>query len=279
MEFEIVKTAKDIYKNVLAFPQEQPEIQSVLKGNPRYFLYINQNNKYYFAFSKFCGQKDISLNKYICEVYNSTQGAPIQKNISKILEKNWIPFGKINSDVQQAFITWIEDKIRINNLDKLKFLEVTLENTNLLNITPILKNEYKLSKVTFEKLLARKKDIGDIGEEIAYEYEKQRIGTQGKVDKVYINNVVAGYDIYSIDKEGNQRFIEVKATLSQNTEFYLSENEWKVLKEKGNKGFIYFLHILNIAEMKAEITEIQNPIRYIESKGSIAELKTYKITL
>lgn len=91
--------------------------------------------------------------------------------------------------------------------------------------------------------------------------------------------MVAGYDIYSIDKEGNQRFIEVKATLSQNTEFYLSENEWKVLKEKGNKGFIYFLHILNIAEMKAEITEIQNPIRYIESKGSIAELKTYKITL
>lgn len=285
--FESVKTVEDIYRNVLNFPQELPDIKEVLKGNPIYFLYIEHQGQYYFAFSKFCSQKGMNLNTYRTKVFNSTQGTPAQKTISKILGP-WKPFNKVSPNIQEIFKKWIIGKIKIKNLTKLKFLEVTLpQNEQLLDIIPLIlqKNDKSnnlrrtISKFTFEKILSRKQEVGNTGEQIAYQYEKKRIGKQGKIEKIYLNNVGAGYDLYSIDTKGNERFIEVKTTLSKTNRFYISENEWITLKTKGDKGFIYFVCITDMTQSQAEVHEIQNPVAYLENNGTIEELKTYKVTL
>ena len=93
-------------------------------------------------------------------------------------------------------------------------------------------------------------EIEKIGMEIAMEYEKN----QGRIpEDVSLQNL--GYDIYSRDREGNCRYIEVKARAKEG-EIYLTPNEWlkaQRLKEE------YWLYIVINITTNPELYLIQNP--------------------
>lgn len=112
--------------------------------------------------------------------------------------------------------------------------------------------------VDFEKINKLKKQIGDLGEAFVYEYEKNKLkNTQyyELVDNTPAKNPSLGYDILSYDLDGRDIYIEVKTEISnKNNDFYISNNELAVAKEKmdeGKKYLIYRVH--NIFKAKKDI--------------------------
>ncbi len=102
-------------------------------------------------------------------------------------------------------------------------------------------------KVDWSKKRERDEELGNIGEEFIYEYEKDRVF---KFDPSSVNRVLhlsrlqgdgLGYDISSVNEDGSTRRIEVKTTSGGlNTPFYMSKNEKLFFETYQNDGaFIY----------------------------------------
>ncbi|MCE2926237.1 MAG: DUF3883 domain-containing protein, partial [Rickettsiales bacterium] len=94
---------------------------------------------------------------------------------------------------------------------------------------------------------AKNRELGLIGEEFIVEVERQKLIALGYVDLAaevkWVSKHLgdgAGYDISSYDIDKAQIFIEVKATRGGiTTQFYISENELMVSKEKGLSFRLY----------------------------------------
>lgn len=89
--------------------------------------------------------------------------------------------------------------------------------------------------------------LGELGEEFVYNIEKNSVAVFNKdyADKVeHVSKLYGdkyGYDISSIDINGNNLKIEVKTTTGDcDTHFYISKNELRFLKEHKNDGAILY---------------------------------------
>lgn len=116
------------------------------------------------------------------------------------------------------------------------------------------------------------KDIGDLGENMIYGHECERIKKAGRVDLVHlikpIPNVYAvGYDINSVEDNELKRCIEVKSTISTKpllvNSVHLTANEWNAARSFGDR---YYVYRLQIAKNKNELFVIQNPIKLLKQK-------------
>ncbi|MEW6258175.1 MAG: DUF3883 domain-containing protein, partial [Pseudomonadota bacterium] len=101
-------------------------------------------------------------------------------------------------------------------------------------ILSLFKNDYNneeikkrtLSDEQLQKLIKEKNEIGRLGEEYVLEYENRRlnelgINRTGRPQAKFLSDVGAGYDILSLDKNGNNIFIEVKTTRgAKESDFY-----------------------------------------------------------
>lgn len=100
---------------------------------------------------------------------------------------------------------------------------------------------------------SRQKTIGDIGEELVFEYEKQRLinlGFTELANKIEHSSKMIGdglgYDIKSFNEDGSHRYIEVKTTTQSNqASFYMSVNEVEFARINKNAFFIYRVYKLN----------------------------------
>lgn len=110
-----------------------------------------------------------------------------------------------------------------------------------------------LSESQFFELLERKKEIGRLGEEFVVELEQNSLNEAGKpdlamkVERISINNVGAGFDILSYDKNGVEKQIEVKTTVGSGYSFEITKNELKKSKQLSNY-YIYFIREFNPAD-------------------------------
>lgn len=99
----------------------------------------------------------------------------------------------------------------------------------------------------------RDTEIGSMGEEFVYEYEKERVSNfdLSSVDRVLHLSILQGdglgYDISSVNNDGSTRRIEVKTTSSGlETSFYMSENEklfFETYKDDG--AYVYRVYDFN----------------------------------
>jgi hypothetical protein len=95
-----------------------------------------------------------------------------------------------------------------------------------------------------EQQLGRNSEIGRIGEEIAHAHEVRRLRErqcpepEKFVAHVALTDVGRGYDIAST-WAGEERYIEVKSTTRDGTDFFITENEWEVMSELREKGWLY----------------------------------------
>jgi hypothetical protein len=98
-------------------------------------------------------------------------------------------------------------------------------------------------EVDFEKIAKTSKYLGDSGEDIVLQYEKEKLVKWNHFDLVENVRKVKdgeGYDILSYDKNRNQIHIEVKTTTGTEKEpFYLSHNELSFAESNPNSYFIY----------------------------------------
>jgi hypothetical protein len=136
---------------------------------------------------------------------------------------------------------------------------------------------------TFLKLKANAQEIGDQGEKYVIEYEKQRLKSEGredlaeKVKRISLVNVGAGYDILSFDKEGMERFVEVKTTIGDGSQFQLTANEYKVAKSKKERYWIYFVRIND--DTVPEIHLLNHPAKMQEEGSLLFRPSSYWVTI
>lgn len=83
-------------------------------------------------------------------------------------------------------------------------------------------------------------------------------------DKAALVDIVQdgkGYDIYSFDELGNEKFIEVKTTTgNEYSSFFLSENEVDFMRLNINQYFIYRVYNYNEENNFAEFYELSGDI-------------------
>lgn len=141
--------------------------------------------------------------------------------------------------------------------------------------------EKKGKPTDYTKKQIKNKVIGDAGEDIVLNYEKEYLKSIGLIDKIKdVRNVAretndtAGYDILSFDEQGNEKHIEVKTTeYGIDTPFMIEENEVRHSRENADKYHLYRLYNYNPSLGTADWYEIEGNI---EEKCKLT-VKTYKI--
>lgn len=123
---------------------------------------------------------------------------------------------------------------------------------------PLMKRTGKIKIITnidiqFEKEAKKNTQLGDKGENIVVEYEKNRLINEGREDlakKVMTTKDFAGnaekFDILSYEKDGTERYIEVKTTTGGlSCQFHISEKEVEFSNEFGSQYYLYRVYNVN----------------------------------
>jgi hypothetical protein len=107
-----------------------------------------------------------------------------------------------------------------------------------------------LTEERLRQLLLEKEAVGDIGEELALAFERDRLKAENCiveahcVKRISAVRVNAGYDLESFNGAAPtgtfDRFIEVKSTRGRDLRFFWTENEMKVAEELRHRYWIYF---------------------------------------
>lgn len=129
-------------------------------------------------------------------------------------------------------------------------------------------------KYDYESDNQRKAAIGDRGEKIVFDLEVKRLKDQGlerlarKVKRLSLESDSYGFDILSYENNGEERLIEVKATMSRVglANFYLTKNELKVAKENSN---FYIYIVFDLSNQTPKVWPIKNPFNPMNSSIEI----------
>jgi len=131
------------------------------------------------------------------------------------------------------------------------------------------------------------KIIGDRGEELVLQYERERLIGIGRPDLA--KNIVheagigntPGWDISSFNKDGENILIEVKSTVGKAMKgFSLTVNEWNAARILENREKYYIYLILDaISEKGSRIEIIENPYKLIKSGILSVSLESVSIGL
>jgi hypothetical protein len=146
-----------------------------------------------------------------------------------------------------------------------------------------------LTEQQLEKILMENRKLGAQAEQSVVDFEKQRLRKLGKVvqaelvKRISPINTAAGYDIVSFDGTSDDieydRFIEVKATQSDEIRFYWSNNEMNVAKNLKEKYWIYMMKEFNESQPQLTLPiMIQNPATNIKKSNYLTiEAHTFLI--
>lgn len=176
-------------------------------------------------------------------------------NYQQLLEDEVLSYLKNHKhSIEDSCLKFSDEQASSNHLEKINF-DVLLDSTAP-DSSSIGEPEPKYTpiKTNFLEREQNNRSIGELGEQIVVEFEKWRLKKEGKkslADKVlWVSKDLgdgAGYDILSKNNNGTDRFIEVKSTkLSKETPIYLSRNELRFAKTKGESFFLY--RVFNVVE-------------------------------
>ena len=163
-----------------------------------------------------------------------------------------------------------------------EFVELEILPTN--NATNLKTNrKLKKNKLDYEKEARKLKKLGDRGEKIVMDIEKNRLNNAGKenlankIKRVSLESDAYGYDILSFNEDGKERYIEVKATRAKvgTANFFLTANELK----KANILDNYFIYMVyDVLSKKPKVWAIKNPFNP-ENNNTIKTPINYRITI
>ena len=156
---------------------------------------------------------------------------------------------------------------------------------------------YGQKKITQKQLEKRleiqrltQRTVGEIGEKIVLNFERDRLEREGystessKVNRISTEFANAGYDIESFakrDGEIHKIYIEVKGSVGSDVDFYWSANEVKKSEEHGVDYWIYFVPDIDIQtrQSSGDPIRIQNPHETIFNDPSFnPKVEKYHVT-
>ncbi|MDT3401248.1 DUF3883 domain-containing protein [Mucilaginibacter terrae] len=205
----------------------------------------------------------------------------VDKNIPKILRWRSIPISDLDKYDWQRLITLTRDFIAENTalydkLIRLAWGETTPEEvfSNSLRkqappakgipSLPVVNPSFNARDTDYIAEAIEHKEIGDAGEELVKQYEKQRLTAAGRADLAEQVNIVPdglGYDVRSFDTQGNYLYIEVKTTSSVAlTPFYYTINEYIFGERHPGSYFIYRLYNFDDESNTADFYILADPL-------------------
>lgn len=141
-----------------------------------------------------------------------------------------ITHDKTNLDILDAPITESAEEIELNIADSQTITSKSKSNSNKVRTK---------EDINYSEQQAISQKNGDRGEELVLRNEIEKIKQWGlpdeilsKVRRVSLESDDYGFDILSFDKDGNERYLEVKTTKSngKNFSFILTKNEFEQAK-------------------------------------------------
>ncbi len=128
--------------------------------------------------------------------------------------------------------------------------------------------------------------VGDAGERVVLRYEKERLTNLGRwdlADRVRCHSQLlefCGWDITSFDENGDEFFIEVKASIGKTiSSINLTANEWGAAKDTRRRERYYIYLVTNALSATPRIERLQNPAAYVESGQLPCEAIVYEMQL
>jgi hypothetical protein len=180
---------------------------------------------------------------------------------SRTVQKSFLPRNK-RSHKEQSILA--EESVYA--LPEIESTEV-----QIIDISDIVVPERKKGRGAKHKYKAdyiaesiRNKKLGDQGEEIVLEYEKDilrrhnRKDLASKVKRVSLEDDSLGYDIVSFTPDGDIKYIDVKATRSgidNRMPFYLTEREKYIMDKNVNNYYLYRIFSANTITPKLLIID------------------------
>lgn len=205
--------------------------------------YKNYNIKYEkYRFIKLLQRaQDAVLNESKTTVESVETVVSQTDNISSAITHD-----KTNLDILDYPITESAEEIELNIADSPTITSKSKSNSNKIRTK---------EGINYSEQQAISQKIGDRGEELVLRNEIEKIKQWGlpdeilsKVRRVSLESDDYGFDILSFDKDGNERYLEVKTTKTngKNFSFILTKNEFEQAKKYGNKySFVIVFDILN----------------------------------
>jgi uncharacterized protein DUF3883 len=266
-EHKFVTSIDELIDSAIEFYSKPEFYKEVLRSSPKYFVHIKINNKHLFGLSKFCAFKNISVEEYITTYRYREDGGTTQKYIARVTGQKWIERKKIDTEIKNAFDNWISKFFPNYSVDSALFITLPSE-----GVTKRESIKFITPKDLLENLKLQE-EIGKVGERIALAFEIQRLKELGvkdpdtRVEHVATINPAAGYDIYSSAKE-ETRYIEVKSSLNNNEEFFITENELQTLSTLGDKAFLYLVYITDLSKKFGQVFKVhKDPIKLLKENG------------
>lgn len=150
-------------------------------------------------------------------------------------------------------VTVIQEQRRREDLDRKKerLLGEIRTQTSLYSSEPsVLAVVRVVPGVSLQEGMASDEEIERVGMEVAMRYEVE----QGRQPED-VSAQSLGYDIRSVDRDGNYRYIEVKAR-ARSGAIALTPNEWVMANRLGDD---YWLYVVEQATVSPQLYLIQNP--------------------
>ncbi|MFS4494708.1 DUF3883 domain-containing protein [Maribacter sp. 2308TA10-17] len=148
-------------------------------------------------------------------------------------------------------------------------------------VNPDRKPRKEKKNPDYEKEARKLKRLGDRGEKLVLDMEKHRLEELGftklskNVSKAKYDYL--GYDIKSFEENGDERYIEVKATSSKvgAANFFLSVNEFQKAQELNN----YFVYVVfDILSANPQVWIIGNPFKPENKKVKMTPI-SYRVEI
>ena len=118
--------------------------------------------------------------------------------------------------------------------------------------------------VDFEQKAKVDKELGDAGEALVMRHEIKQLEERGmnrQAKLVRIAKHGEGYDVYSFDKAGKERFIEVKTTTGKShNRFYLTRHEIRFMRENHANYSLYRVYNYDEENNSGEFFELKGDI-------------------
>ncbi|MEW4425872.1 DUF3427 domain-containing protein [Paenibacillus pabuli] len=137
-------------------------------------------------------------------------------------------------------------------------------------------NSFRGRKVDFLQTNAKNKIVGDLGEKLVVQYEKDKLVEAGRPDLAddveHSSDLIGdglGYDIKSYTPDGEVKYIEVKTTVGDvHTPYYLTLREVLFSQEKKENYYLYRVYNINnkpeFCIYQGDLTEqlVLEPVQY-----------------
>ena len=234
-------------------------------------LLVEFNKKYFLNNQEKAALDFIANDETFFDEFNlAKQGDVIERQEIKDVLEDWDDFyADADFEQEEALKTTLS-----------AFSQNTVEITDENNNTETVTTGYELPTGVLETIEEQEtegpttKQIGDEGEAIVYNLEKQRVASErpdllGLV-RIVSNDTSLGFDIQSVLDSGVKKYIEVKTTKRsfepdfKTTSFFgISSNAWETAKQFGDR---YFIARVIIAREKISVFVIQNPYQKFEEE-------------